>query len=70
MPATAAGTFGWCAMRETACAYCGAPVPDGVGERVGAVRFCGRLHVAEWYSLPVHDRRHARVYAPVERRQG
>ncbi len=52
----------------TACAWCGAPVPDGVGERVGAVRFCGRLHIAEWYSVPLHDRRHARARVEVERR--
>ena len=52
----------------THCAWCGAPVPDGVGERVGPVRFCGRLHIAEWYSVPLHDRRHARARVVVERR--
>ena len=54
---------------STACAYCGDYVPDTRGERVGPVRFCGRLHVIEWYSLPQHDRRHARhARVEVERR--
>ena len=44
-------------MTREACAYCGRPVPNLTGERVGVVRFCGRGHVVEWYSLPRHDRR-------------
>jgi hypothetical protein len=51
------------------CAYCGAHVPATVGERIGVVRFCGRSHVVEWFSLPQHDRRHSRQRPVVERRR-
>lgn len=55
-------------MTTERCAYCGSHVPDSVGERVGIVRFCGRSHLIDWYSLPSHDRRHARQRVQVERR--
>jgi hypothetical protein len=55
-------------VNAVACAYCGDYVPDTRGERVGAVRFCGRTHVIEWYSLPQHDRRQSRSFVFVDRR--
>ena len=55
-------------MTTELCAYCGTHVPAHVGERVGVVRFCGRSHVIDWFSLPQHDRRHARRPIDVERR--
>ena len=50
-------------MTREACAYCGRPLPAGVGERIGVVRYCGRACIVDWYSLPQHDRR--RVHATV-----
>lgn len=55
-------------MTTEFCAYCGKHVPGAAGERVGIVRFCGRSHVIDWFSLPAHDRRHARRRVPIERR--
>ena len=55
-------------MTTESCAYCGRPLPATVGERIGVVRFCGRGHVIEWFSLPQHDRRQSRQRVVVERR--
>ena len=55
-------------MTRESCAYCGRPVVAGAGERIGVVRFCGRGHVASWFSLPKHDRRITRMAVDVERR--
>ena len=55
-------------MTREACAYCGRPVVDTVGERIGVVRYCGRACVTSWFSLPRHDRRQVVRPVTVERR--
>lgn len=55
-------------MTTERCAYCGTHVPDSVGERVGIIRFCGRGHIVEWFSLPQHDRRTRRTRVEIDRR--
>ena len=40
------------------CAYCGRPLAPMDGHAVGPVKFCDKAHLAEWFSIPRHDRRH------------
>ncbi len=55
-------------MTTESCAYCGRPLPAGVGEHIGPVKFCGRAHIADWFSLPTHDRRTTTRPVQMERR--
>lgn len=55
-------------MTRHACAYCGRPLTPEAATYVGPVKFCGSAHVAEWFSLPRHDRRQVVRPVTVERR--
>jgi len=58
-------------MTRDACAYCARPLVASIAIFVGHVKFCaGRNCIAEWFSLPRHDRRQATRPVSVERRAG